>query len=152
MAVIKIPAFPSGVARGVWANQLARSAVYAIESDAIAYDAGASANVFSIPEEFVVLGIGIEVTTAFTAGQGGFVNVHDTAGTVIQVFGEKQVEKAGFYEYPVLFRTAKTAGAGKRTRTLQVSVGAGGAAAGAFRVWLKFKPERGQGLTEKAVA
>lgn len=149
MAVIKIPAFPSGVARGVWANQLARSAVYAIESDAINFDTGTAVNIFSIPEEFVVLGVGVEVVTAFDRDDA-HINVQDSAGTNLAVFDGRALSITGFNEYPVLFRTAKTAGVGKRTRVIQVDV-SGAATAGIFRVWLKFKPERGSGLAEARV-
>ena len=152
MAVIKIPVFPPGIARGVWANQLARSAIYAVESDDINYDTGLAVNVFSIPEEFVVLGLGVEVVTAWTAGQGAFLNVQESGGANIALFSEKVLENTGFFEYPVLYRLAKTAGPGKRTRSIQVDVGGGGGAAGVARVWLKFKPERGTGLSERAAS
>lgn len=148
MAVKRIPAFPSGVAKGVWANKLADAAIYAVESDAINYDTGTAINIFSIPEEFVLLGLGLNVTTAW-ADPGGNTTlvVQDTAAD-LAIFGVKQLRSTGQYEYPVLAQYAKTGGApGKRNRLIQVDVNdLGTATAGVARVWMKFKPNRAESL------
>ena len=147
MAVRKIPAFPSGIARGVWANKLADAAIYAVESDAINYNDGTAVSLFSIPEEFILLGLGLEVVTAW-ADPGGNPSlvVQDAVGD-LAVFGPRVLRNVGFYEYPVLRRYAKTAGVGIRTRLLQVDVNdPGTATAGIARVWLKFKPNRAESL------
>ena len=146
MAVVKIPAFPKGIARGVWANDLAQSAVYAQESEAINFDTGAAVNIFSIPEGTVIMGIGLEVVTVWSGGGatmdgGQSLDVNDSDAQIAH-FGPRQLLATGFYEYPVLNRTARTAGAGVRNNLINVDVNAPEevAIAGVARVWLKFKP------------
>ena len=149
MAVVKIPAYPSGVARGVWANKLAEAAVYTVESRDINFDTGVAVNIFSIPEEFVVTGLTLEVSTAWVdPGPDVSLNVQDSAGTNLALFGAKVLLNTGFYKYPGAFlRVAKTAGAGKRTRVVQVDVNdPATATAGIARVWLEFRYTRRESL------
>ncbi len=151
MAVTKIPAFPKGVARGVWANKLSQAAVYAAESQPINYDTGTSVNIFSIPEEFVITGLALEVSTAWVdPGPDVSLNVQDSAGTNLALFGARVLRNTGFYKYPGAFlRVAKTAGVGKRTRVIQVDVNdPATATAGVARVWLSFKYDRSESLRD----
>lgn len=147
MAVVKIPAYPKGVARGVWANKLAQAAIYTVESQAINYDTGTAVNIFSIPEEFVVVGLALEVVTAWAdPGTGASLDVQDSAGVNFATFDVRTLRNAGFYNYPGAFlRVAKTAGVGRRNRLIQVDVNdLGTATAGIARVWLRFKYNRAE--------
>ncbi len=148
MAVVKIPAYPKGVARGVWANKLAEAAIYSVESRDINFDTGVAVNIFSIPEEFVVTGVELGVSTAWVdPGPDVSLNIQDSAGTNLALFGAKVLSNTGFYKYPGAFlRVAKTGGAaGKRTRVLQVDVNdPATATAGVARVWLEFRYTRAE--------
>ena len=147
MAVVKIPAYPKGIARGVWANKLAQAAIYTVESRDINFDTGTAVNIFSIPEEFVIVGLSLEVVTAWAdPGTGTNLSVQDSAGTNLANFDVKQLRVAGFYDYSSAFlRVAKTAGAGKRNRLIQVDVNSPATpTAGVARVWLRFKYNRAE--------
>ena len=146
MASVKIPAWPKGVARGVWANRLASAAVYAIESNVINYDTGTSINIFSIPEDSILLGVGLEVVTAFDVYQANII-VKDTAETLCR-FEERAVDTTGFRQKNLMKRYAKRSGAGRGTREIQVDVNTttGGlgttGSAGVGRIWIFLKPNR----------
>ena len=142
MAAVKIPAWPRGVAGNVWANQLARASLYAIESDIINFDTGTSINIFSIPEQTVLWAIGLEIVTAFNAGGSKSIVVKDTSEN-LAIFGDV-IGAAGAVEQLVLKRYAGgSAGVpGVTSRSIQVDVNAGGGTTGVGRVWLVLKPQR----------
>ena len=143
MAAIKLPAWPQGVAGNVWANKLADASVYAVESNLFNYDTGTAVALFSIPEDSIILGIGIEMVTAMDGGGAQYVQVADT-GAVLATFGDNVVSNVQFSWQPVLKRYTKAAGVpGNAPRTIQLNVNDGAAAAGTFRVWLQLKPNRG---------
>ena len=78
MAVVKIPAWPKGIAGNVWANKLADASLYAIESEVINYDTGTAIKIFSIPEDTILWSVGLEVVTIFNKPAAEIV-VRDTA-------------------------------------------------------------------------
>jgi hypothetical protein len=138
MAAVKIPAFPKGVARGVWANKLAGSAIYAIESDAINYDTGTAVNIFSIPEGLVLMDIGVEIATAFN-GASVSLTVQDTAEDLANF----DVAQAGFFKREAFKRYAVVGDApGNKSRSIQIDVNGNTGTAGVARVWLFLKPDR----------
>ena len=138
MAAVKIPAFPKGVARGVWANKLAGSAVYAIESDVINYDTGTAVNIFAIPEGMVLLDIACEVATPFD-GASVSLTVQDTSEDLANF----DVNLTGFFKRGAFKRYALVGGApGNKSRSIQVDVNGIAGSAGVARVWLFLKPDR----------
>jgi len=143
MAAVKLPAWPKGIAGNVWANKLADASVYAVESELFNYDTGTAVALFAIPEDSVILGIGIEVGTAFNGNGTQSVVVQDT-GADLAIFGDNVISNASkFVMQPVLKRYTKAAGAGVASRAIQVDANAAGASAGTFRIWLQIKPNRG---------
>ena len=146
MAAVKVPAWPKGVAGNVWANQLADQSSYWIESDLINFDTGTAATIFAIPEDSIILSIGLEVVTALTATAGADqLVVLDTgsSGTLAR-FGIGQVLETGFVIQPVLKRYSKLGGVnapGNQSRPIQTTPPSS-ATAGTYRVWLNIKPNR----------
>mgnify|MGYP001577335791 FL=1 len=142
MAVVKIPAWPKGIAGNVWANKLADASLYAIESEVINYDTGTAIKIFSIPEDTILWSVGLEVVTIFNKPAAEIV-VRDTA-EVLGRFSGRALEQTGFVEQMLLKRYAKTAGPGRDTRQIQVDVNGGTGTAGVGRVWIVIKPSRRQ--------
>lgn len=138
MAAVKIPAFPKGVARGVWSNKLAGSAIYAIESDVINYDTGTAVNIFAIPEGMILTDVACEVATAFD-GASQSLTVADTA----EVLANFDVSLTGFFKRGAFKRYAVVGGApGNKSRSVYIDVNGAAGAAGVARVWLFVKPDR----------
>jgi hypothetical protein len=144
MASVKLPAWPKGVAGNVWSNALADASVYAFESDLLNYDTGTSVIAFAVPEDTIVLGVGVEIVSAFTGvGGGGEISVQDSASNVLALFGNSVMDGVGYASVNTLRRYAKSAGsAGVDSRAIEVDVTAAGASAGTFRLWLQLKPNR----------
>ena len=142
MASVKIPAWPKGVAGNVWANKLADASVYAVESELLNFDTGTAVTIFAVPEDSVILGIGLERVTAFTVTGGeSNIAVLDTAGSNLVKFGNRELSSVGYTLAPVLRRYSKVAGVpGTSSRAITVSTK--GLTAGTFRIWLQFKPNR----------
>lgn len=149
MAAVKIPAWPRGVAGNVWANKLADSSLYAVESDLFSYTAGTAVPIFGIPEDSIIWAIGCEIVTAFTGVLStGEIVVHDTAAGGVEsgplaVFGPGVMNDVQNAEQLVMRRYVKGAGIGTGSKGIQVTLDAGGASAGTFRIWLVLKPNRG---------
>jgi len=141
MAAVKLPAWPKGIAGNVWANKLADASVYAVESEAINYDTGTAVTIFSIPEDSILLGVALEVQTAFDKPQGSIV-VQDTLADIVK-FADRAFGDTGYTYAPVLRRYAKVAGVGNTARAIQVDVNGGTGTAGVGRIWLMLKPNRG---------
>jgi hypothetical protein len=141
MAVVKIPAFPAGVAKGVWANKLASAGVYAVESDLLNYDTGTDIPIFALPDEAVVMGIGLEVVTAFDANNRE-IRVFDSADTLGMVTFDPSV--VGYQEVLAFKRLTKTTGAGGRSasKNIWVDIDSAGGTAGTASVWILFRPNR----------
>lgn len=148
MAVVKIPAWPKGVAGNVWANKLADASLYAVESDLFNYDTGTAVGVFSIPEDSILWAVGVEVVTAFTGANAGTSIVIQDTSEDLATFGYNVLDATGFAEQLQLKRYAKTAGAGTPARAIQVDMNQGAASAGTFRVWVVLKPNRGSLRTD----
>jgi len=150
MATVKIPAFAKGIAGNVFSNALADASVYAFESDLLNYDTGTSVVAFAVPEDAIVMGVGIEVVTAFTAANAGTsIDVTDSASNILAHFeGIGDLDTlATFKMLSSLRRYAKTAGsAGVGSKAIEVDVNQGGASAGTFRIWLQLKPNRRNSL------
>jgi hypothetical protein len=149
MASIKLPAWPKGIAGNVWANKLADASVYAVESNVINYDTGTSALIFAIPDDSVVMGVGLELVSDFTGASGATkVDVTDSAGTILGSFGVSALDSPASGDFKMLStlkRYAKTAAAGNagaRHKAIEVDVTTGGCSAGTFRIWLQLKPNR----------
>ncbi len=155
MAAVKIPAFPKGAASGVWANKLARQAIYAVESDTFNYDTGSSVTIFSVPEEVVILGVGLEVNTVFD-GVDPEVVVADSNGT-IAIFSEIPLLTAtsvqiDIYWQNVCVRYPGTATLGNPPHAITLTATVdGGASTGTGKIWLKFKPDASRGFKKDYV-
>ena len=148
MASVRIPAWPKGIAGNVWANALADQSLYAVESEIWSYTAAAATVAFSIPEDSIIWSIGLEVTTAFVGVVGAdFLTVQDTGanGTLAKFAAPILMDTSAdkFTVIPKLQRYTKnsTSAAGKVARPITISPPA--ATAGAFRIWLELKPNRG---------
>ncbi len=151
MASVKVPAFPKGVARGVWANKLSRSAIYVVESDPFNFDTGAAVRLFSVPDNSVVLGLGLEVNTAFD-GESPLVTVLDSDG-VIASWQDTQAltDTTQIMWVDSVRRYFPSAGAGNQANFLNVTtVTDAGATTGIGRIWIKIKPDNSR-LGKKSV-
>ena len=154
MASVKIPAFSKGIAGNVFSNALAESSVYAFESDLLNFDTGTSVVAFAVPEDVIVMGVGIEVVSAFTSANAGTsIDVTDSASNILAHFdGIGDLDAAGFKMLSSLRRYAKSAGsAGMDSKAIEVDVNQGGASAGTFRIWLQLKPNRRNSLRKDYV-
>ena len=153
MASVKIPEFPKGVARGVFANQLQKQVVYAVESDTFNYDTGSSVTIFSVPEGCIILGVGLEVNTIFD-GVDPSLAVSDSDGTIAVFSDELEVATATsvpIYWQNVAVRYPKTTTLGNPPLPISLTVTVdGGASTGTGKIWLKLKPDGSRPFVDNA--
>lgn len=144
MAVRKVPAWPKGVAGNVWANKLSDAQIYCVEGEDFNYDTGTAVTVFAIPEDTVLLGIGLQVTTAFDK-PGGSLTVQDTLADIC-IFGQDvladSTTRSGYSFQPVYKVYPKFGTEGKQSRLIQIDVNGGTGTAGVGRLTLWMKPNR----------
>jgi len=108
---------------------LASMGVYAARSAQVDYD-DASADVFTVPAHCALLGFGLEVVTAFD----GATDAVDVTVDAVEAahFGENDLSSGGrFHPYYKVTAAAQTVAV----------VVTGSGSAGAFRLWLHFRPD-----------
>jgi len=154
MASVKIPEFPKGVARGVFANQLAKQAVYAIESDTFNYDTGSSVTIFSVPEGCIILGVGLEVNTIFD-GEDPSLVVSDSDGTIADFspaeLGAATATSVPIYWQNVAVRYPKTTTLGNPPLPISLTMTVDdGASTGTGKIWLQIRPDGGRAWLDNA--